>query len=132
MFKAHVTQVLVCDPRKNALLKVANKSDRIDSRKLAELLRANLLRSVYHEDTRIRTVKELARGYMTITRSHACDGSSESAVHFFYLLYLHTLASSLSSPKKSTPLFSGNSKLFLQNTRGGEYPPINPIQRTKP
>jgi hypothetical protein len=68
LLKPHVTHVLVCDPRKNALLKVGNKSDRIDARKLAELLRSNLLRSVYHEDTGIRTVKELARSYMTITR----------------------------------------------------------------
>ena len=68
LLKPHVTQVLVCDPRKNALLKVGNKSDRIDSRKLAELLRSNLLRSVYHEDTGIRTVKELARSYMTISK----------------------------------------------------------------
>ena len=68
LLKPHVTQVLVCDPRKNALLKVGNKSDRIDARKLAELLRSNLLRSVYHEDHGIRAVKELARSYMTITR----------------------------------------------------------------
>jgi len=68
LFKPQVTQVLVCDPRKNALLKVGNKSDRIDSRKLAELLRSNLLRSVYHEDTGIRTVKEIARSYMTISK----------------------------------------------------------------
>src|SRR5271154_2227299 len=68
LLKPHVAQVLVCDPRKNALLKVGNKSDRIDARKLAELLRSNLLRSVYHEDHGIRTVKELARSYMTITR----------------------------------------------------------------
>ena len=68
LLKPHVTQVLVCDPRKNALLKVGNKSDRIDSRKLAELLRSNLLRSVYHEQTGVRTVKELARSYMTITK----------------------------------------------------------------
>ncbi len=47
LLKAHVTRVLVCDPRKNALLKVGNKSDRIDSRKLAELLRSNLLRPVF-------------------------------------------------------------------------------------
>jgi transposase len=47
LLKPHVRQVSVCDPRKNALLKVGNKSDRIDARKLAELLRANLLRSVY-------------------------------------------------------------------------------------
>src|SRR6202047_4789538 len=36
VLKPHVTQFVVCDPRKNALLKVGNKSDRIDSRKLAE------------------------------------------------------------------------------------------------
>ncbi len=68
LLKPHVTQVLVCDPRKNALLKVGNKSDRIDARKLAELLRSNLLRSVFHEDTGLRTVKELARSYLTITK----------------------------------------------------------------
>jgi hypothetical protein len=68
LLKPYVRQVLVCDPRKNALLKVGNKSDRIDARKLAELLRSNLLWSVYHENNGIRTVKELARSYMTITR----------------------------------------------------------------
>ena len=32
----YVARVLVCDPRKNALLKSGNKNDRIDARKLAE------------------------------------------------------------------------------------------------
>jgi len=68
LLKSHVTQALVCDPRKNALLKVGNKSDRIDARKLAELLRSNLLRSVFHEDTGLRTLRELARSYLTITK----------------------------------------------------------------
>ena len=68
LLKPHVTQVLVCDPRKNALLKVGNKNDRSDSRKLAELLRSNLLRSVFHENTGLRTLKELARSYTTITK----------------------------------------------------------------
>jgi len=68
LLKPHVTQVLVCDPRKNALLKVGNKNDRIDSQKLAELLRSNLLRSVFHENTGLRTMKELARSYTTITK----------------------------------------------------------------
>src|SRR5437016_8590977 len=31
----HVTKVVVCDPRKNALVKAGNKSDRADARKLA-------------------------------------------------------------------------------------------------
>ena len=39
LLKPHVTRLVVCDPRKNALLKDGSKSDRIDARKLAELLR---------------------------------------------------------------------------------------------
>ena len=36
LLKSHVTKVLVCDPRKNALLKAGNKNDRINARKLAD------------------------------------------------------------------------------------------------
>jgi transposase len=68
LLKPHVTQVLVCDPRKNALLKVGNKNDRIDARKLAELLYLNKLCPVYHGEAGVRTLKELARSYLTITR----------------------------------------------------------------
>jgi transposase len=48
LLKPHVDQLVVCDPRRNALLKEGNKSDKVDARKLANLLRAGLLRSVYH------------------------------------------------------------------------------------
>ena len=51
LLKPHVTEVLVCDSRKNALLRVGNKNDREDARKLSELLFLNLLRSVYHAKT---------------------------------------------------------------------------------
>jgi transposase len=66
LLKPHVTKIVVCDPRRNALLKEGSKSDRIDARKLAELLRTNLLRSVYHGEKGLRTLKELARAYLTI------------------------------------------------------------------
>src|SRR5258708_31708397 len=67
LLKPHVTQVLVCDPRKNALLKAGNKNDRIDARKLAELLYLNKLNSVYHGEAGVRTLKDSARSYLTIT-----------------------------------------------------------------
>ena len=35
LLKSHVSRLVVCDPRKAALLKEGNKSDRIDARKLA-------------------------------------------------------------------------------------------------
>lgn len=68
LLQPHVTRVMACDPRKNALLKAGNKNDRIDARKLAELLYLNKLNPVYHGEQGIRTLKELARSYITITR----------------------------------------------------------------
>ncbi len=68
LLKPYVTNVVVCDPRKNALLKDGPKSDRIDARKLAELLRSNLLSPVYHGEHGVRTLKELGRSYLTITK----------------------------------------------------------------
>jgi len=68
LLKPHVTKVVVCDPRKNALLKAGNKNDRIDARKLADLLRSGLLSPVYHGENGVRTLKELARSYLTLTR----------------------------------------------------------------
>ena len=68
LLKPHVSRLLVCDPRKAALLKEGSKSDRIDARKLAELLRTNQLHPVYHEEHGIRALKELARSYLTITK----------------------------------------------------------------
>src|SRR5467141_4605461 len=41
LLKPHVSEVLVCNPRKNALLKDGSKGDRIDARKQAELLYMN-------------------------------------------------------------------------------------------
>jgi transposase len=51
VLKPHVAQVLVCDPRKNALIKAGNKSDRIDVRKLADLLYLDKLHPVFHSGT---------------------------------------------------------------------------------
>src|SRR5437868_8027114 len=68
LLQPHVDRLVVCDPRKNALLKDGNKSDRIDARKLAELLRTNQLTPVYHEEQGVRTLKELGRSYLTITK----------------------------------------------------------------
>ena len=68
LLKPHVAEVLVCDPRKNALLKAGNKNDRIDARKLADLLRTGLLSAVYHGEHGVRTLKELARSYLALTQ----------------------------------------------------------------
>jgi hypothetical protein len=68
LLQPQVQQVLVCNPRRNALLKEGSKSDKVDARKLGELLRAGLLRPVYHGENGLRTLRELARSYQTISK----------------------------------------------------------------
>src|SRR2546421_4752770 len=68
LVKRHISRLLACEPRKHARVKDGNKSDRIDARKLAELLRGNQLHPVYHGEHGVRTLKELGRSYLTITQ----------------------------------------------------------------
>jgi transposase len=68
LLKPHVTKVVVCDPRKNPLMKIGNHNDREDACKLSEMLYLNKLSSVFHGETGIRTLRELSRSYLTITR----------------------------------------------------------------
>src|ERR1700687_174676 len=68
LLKPQVDELVVCNPRKNGWLKDGNKSDRIDARKLAELLRGNQLKPVYHGETGVRMLRELSRSYLTIVK----------------------------------------------------------------
>src|SRR5262249_1048809 len=67
LLKPHVTEVLVCNTRKNAVRK-GSKSDRIDVCKLSEQLYMNNVKSVYHGEHGLRMMKELARSYLTIIK----------------------------------------------------------------
>jgi transposase len=71
LLKPHVGKLVVCDPRRNALLQDGNQNDRVDARKLSDLLFMNKLKSVYHGDHGLRTLKELVRSYLTITRDQS-------------------------------------------------------------
>ena len=62
-----VAEVIVCDPRRNKLLSEGSKSDKVDARKLAELLRLGMVRGVHHGNG-TRQLKELVRGYETLCR----------------------------------------------------------------
>ena len=63
VLKPTKAKVIVCNPRKNQLLNDGNKSDKVDARKLAQLLRAGLVSPVYHGEHGVRDLKELVRSY---------------------------------------------------------------------
>ncbi len=63
-----VKHLVVCNPKHNHLLKQGSKNDRIDARKLADLLRLNALKPVYHGEHGTRTLKELVRCYECVVK----------------------------------------------------------------
>lgn len=62
----HVSRVVACDPRK--LPELNNKGDKPDAKNLAELLRINALKPVYHGEHSTKELKELARSYAVILK----------------------------------------------------------------
>jgi hypothetical protein len=89
LLKPHVAKLVVCNPRKNALLKHGNKSDRIDARKLADLLRLKDLEPVYHGETGVRMLRELARSYLTIVKDLSRDDDERPCGVFPVCARLH-------------------------------------------
>jgi|SRR6516165_10016738 transposase len=63
LLKPHVTKLLVCDPRKNKSMREGNQNDKIDARRLAELLRLNHLNPVYHGEHGLRTLIHAGNAY---------------------------------------------------------------------
>jgi hypothetical protein len=68
LLKSHVAKSVVCDPRKNKSMREGSQSDKIDARRWAELLRLDHLTPVYHGEHGLRTLKELVRSYLTVTK----------------------------------------------------------------
>ena len=61
-----VHQIVVCNPRRNKLLEDGSKADKIDARKLADLLRAGMLKPVYHGPAGSGGLKEFVGFYVSI------------------------------------------------------------------
>jgi Transposase len=62
-------------------MREGNQNDKIDARRLAELLRLNHLNPVYHGEHGLRTLKELVRSYLTITKDLARVKSRVKAIY---------------------------------------------------
>lgn len=64
-----VDEVVVCDPRRNDLLKEGPKTDKIDARKLVTLLRADLIKPVYHSAHEFIYMRKVVSGYIDLVNS---------------------------------------------------------------
>ena len=67
--KSSVDEIIVCDPYRNHLLKDGGKTDKLDAIRLAQLLRAGLLKQVFHSDDELIYLRKVVHGYEEVVRA---------------------------------------------------------------
>ena len=61
--KDYVNKLVICDPYRNKLLNDGPKTDKIDASKLVQLLKADLIKEVYHSTDKLLHLRRLVSGY---------------------------------------------------------------------
>jgi transposase len=67
--KDYVDEIIICDPHRNKLLNEGAKTDKIDASKLVQLLKANLLKEVYHSTNRFLYLRRVVSGYEDLVKA---------------------------------------------------------------
>lgn len=66
--KNYVNRILICDPQRNRLLNEGPKTDKIDATKLVQLLKAGLMKEVYHSSEKFLYLRRLVSGYEDLVK----------------------------------------------------------------
>jgi len=67
--KDYVDKVLICDPYRNSLLQEGPKTDKIDATKLVQLLKADLMKEVFHSTDKFIYLRRIVSGYEDLVKS---------------------------------------------------------------
>jgi len=67
--KEYVDKILICDPYRNSLLEDGPKTDRIDAMKLVQLLKAGLMKEVFHSNDKFIYFRRVVSGYEDLVKS---------------------------------------------------------------
>jgi transposase len=76
-----VDKIIVCDPYRNKLLSEGAKTDKIDAEKLVKLLRADLLKEVFHSDDKFIEIRKIASGYEDLVKAGVRLKNQKSAIY---------------------------------------------------
>lgn len=78
--RSDVDKLLICDPYRNRLLSEGAKNDKIDAEKLVKLLRAGMLKEVYHSGDDFIHLRKITSGYEDLIRSGVQAKNQRSAL----------------------------------------------------
>jgi transposase len=118
--KEHVSEILVCDPYRNHLLKEGAKSDKIDATKMVQLLRAGLLKPVFHSGDEFIYLRKLVSGYQDLVKSGVRLKNQRAAL-FRGNGLLFTHSGKLDHPAEQFVLDGLNSSILAFETEKKRY-----------
>ena len=78
--KGYVDEIIICDPLRNRLLSEGPKTDKIDARKLVRLLKADLLKPVFHSGSEFIKLRKLVSGYEDVVKNGVRSKNQKSAL----------------------------------------------------
>ena len=67
--KEYVDKIIICDPHRNKLLSEGPKNDKIDATKLVRLLKAGLIKKVYHSLDHFLYLRRVVSGYDDLVKA---------------------------------------------------------------
>jgi len=82
----YVDKVIICDPYRNKLLSEGPKTDKIDATKLVQLLKADLLREVFHSASKFIELRKIVSAYEDLIKSGVRLKNQRSALFRAYNL----------------------------------------------
>lgn len=65
----YVDKIFICDPLRNRLLSEGPKTDKIDASKLVRLLKAGLMKEVYHSTDKFLYLRRIVSGYEDLIKA---------------------------------------------------------------
>lgn len=77
----YVDRIIICDPYRNRLLSDGPKTDKIDSRKLCQLLRGGFLKEVYHSCESDFKLRQLVSAYEDLIKAGVRIQNQRHAVY---------------------------------------------------
>lgn len=82
--KDYVDKIIICDPYRNSLLKEGPKNDAKDAAELCRLLRAGLLKEVYHSNDQNYKIRKLFSAYNDLVKAGVRAKNQLSAIYRAY------------------------------------------------
>ena len=79
-----VDKIIICDPQRNALLKEGPKNDSKDAAELCRLLKAGLLKEVYHSNDENYKIRKLFSSYTDLVKAGVRSKNQLSAFYRSY------------------------------------------------